>query len=49
METFGLEPKGRGRVYQKPYCAKYDQIPFPTNYRVPDFAKFNGKDGKNYT
>jgi len=45
-ETFGLEPKGRGRIYQKPYPAEYDQIPFPRNYCVPDFAKFNGEDGK---
>jgi len=45
-ETFGLEPKGRGRVYQKPYPADYGQIPFLRNYRVPDFAKFNGEDGK---
>ena len=45
-ETFGLEPKGRGRVYQKPYPADYDQVPFPRNYRIPDFAKFNGEDGK---
>ena len=45
-ETFGLEPKGRGCVYQKPYPAEYDQILFPKNYRVPDFSKFNGEDGK---
>ena len=45
-ETFGLEPKGKGRVYQKPYPTDYDEVPFPRNYRVPEFAKFNGDDGK---
>ena len=45
-ETSGLEPKGRGCVYQNPYPVEYDQIPYPRNYRVPDFSKFNGEDGK---
>jgi hypothetical protein len=27
-ESFGIEPKGRGRVYQKPYPDYYDQLPY---------------------
>jgi hypothetical protein len=45
-ESFGIEPKGRGRVYQKPYPDYYDQIPYPRGYRVLEFCKFSGDDGK---
>jgi hypothetical protein len=45
-ESFDIEPKGRGRVYQKPYPDYYDQIPYPRGYRVLEFSKFSGDDGK---
>jgi hypothetical protein len=45
-ESFGIEPKGRGRVYQKPYPDYYDQLPYPRGYRVPEFSKFSGEDDK---
>jgi hypothetical protein len=45
-ESFGIEPKGQGRVYQKPYPNYYDQLPYPRGYRVPEFSKFSGDDGK---
>jgi hypothetical protein len=45
-ESFGIEPKGRGRVYQKPYPDYYNQLPYPRGYRVPDFSKISGEDGK---
>jgi hypothetical protein len=45
-ESFGIEPNGRGRVYQKPYPGYYDQLPYPRGYRVPEFSKFSGYDGK---
>jgi hypothetical protein len=45
-ESFGIEPKGRGHVYQKPYLDYYNQLPYPRGYRVPDFFKFSGEDGK---
>jgi hypothetical protein len=45
-ESFGIGPKGRGRAYQKPYPDYYDQLPYPRDYRFPEFAKFNGDDGK---
>jgi hypothetical protein len=34
-ESFGIEPKYRGRVYQKPYPDYYDQLPYPRGYGVP--------------
>jgi hypothetical protein len=46
-ESFIIEPKGRGRVYQKPYPDYYDQLPYPRGYRVPEFSKFSGEDDKN--
>ena len=33
-------------MYQKSYLDQYDQILYPRNYRVPDFVKFSGEDGK---
>jgi hypothetical protein len=45
-ESFGIEPKGRGCVYQEPYPDYYDQLPNPRGYRVPEFSKFIGEDGK---
>jgi hypothetical protein len=45
-ESFNIEPKGRGRVYQKPYPDYYDQLPYPRGYRVLEFAKFSREDGK---
>jgi hypothetical protein len=45
-ESFGIEPKCRGRVYRKPYPNYYDQLPYPRGYRVPEFSKFSRGDGK---
>jgi hypothetical protein len=45
-ESFGIEPKGRGRVYQKLYPDYYNQLPYPRGYIVPEFSKFSGEDGK---
>jgi hypothetical protein len=45
-KSFGIEPKGRGHVYQKPYQDYYDQLPYPRGYRIPEFSKFSGEDGK---
>jgi hypothetical protein len=33
-------------VYQKPYPSYCDQPPYPRGYRVPEFSKFSGEDGK---
>jgi hypothetical protein len=45
-ESFGIEPNGRGRVYEKLYPDYYDQLPYPRGYKVPEFSKFSGEDGK---
>jgi hypothetical protein len=45
-ESFDIEPKGQGRVYQKPYPNYYDQLPYHRGYRVPEFSKFSGEDDK---
>jgi hypothetical protein len=45
-ESFDIEPKGRGHIYQKPYPDYYDQLPYPRGYKVPEFSKFSGNDGK---
>jgi hypothetical protein len=42
-ESFGIEPKVRGRVYQKSYTDYYDQLPYPRGYRVTEFSKFSGR------
>jgi hypothetical protein len=44
-ESFGIEPKGRGRVYQKSYPDYNDQLPYPRGYRVTEFSNFSGEDG----
>ena len=41
---FGLKPKGLTYSYQRPYPELYDLIALPTNYRLPEFAKFTGQD-----
>jgi hypothetical protein len=45
-ESIGIEPKGWGRIYQKPYPDYYDQLPYPRGYRVLEFSKFSGEDSK---
>jgi hypothetical protein len=45
-ESFNIEPKGQGCIYQKPYLNYYDQLPYPRGDRVPEFSKFGGEDGK---
>jgi hypothetical protein len=45
-ESFDIEPRGQGCIYQKPYPDYYDQLPYPRGYSVPEFSKFSGEDGK---
>jgi hypothetical protein len=45
-ESFDIESKGRRCVFQKLYPDYYYQIPYPRGYRVPEFSKFTGEDGK---
>jgi hypothetical protein len=46
-ESFGIEPKCRERVYQKSYPDYYDHLPYHRGYRVHEFSKFSGEDGKS--
>ena len=41
---FGLKPKGLTFSYKHPYLEWYDLVALPTNYRLPEFAKFTGQD-----
>nr|AAX95307.1 Retrotransposon gag protein, putative [Oryza sativa Japonica Group]ABA93246.1 retrotransposon protein, putative, unclassified [Oryza sativa Japonica Group] len=43
---FGIETRNRARAYKKPYPDYYVNVPFPRNYRVPEFTKFSGEDDK---
>jgi hypothetical protein len=43
LESFGIEPKGQGRVYQKSYADYYDQLPYPRGYSVPVFLCLVGR------
>jgi hypothetical protein len=45
-ESFDIKPKDQCRVYQKTYLNYYDQLPYSRGYRVPEFSKFSGEDGK---
>ena len=31
---------------KKPYPESFDAIPYPHNFKVPEFVKFTGKDGR---
>ena len=44
MIQFGLKPKGLTFSYKCPYPEWYDLVTLPTNYRLPEFAKFTGQD-----
>ena len=42
----GVDVKAMNRTYQKPYPTFFDTIAYPTNWRLPDFIKFSGEDGR---
>ena len=39
---FDLKSKGLTILYKRPYPEWYDLVALPTNYRLPEFAKFTG-------
>ena len=41
---FGLKPKGQTFLYKRPYPEWYDLVALPTNYSLPEFAKFTSQD-----
>ena len=38
-ESFGVELKDKTLVCQKPYPESFDSIPYPQNFRVPEFLR----------
>ena len=44
---FGLKTKGLTFSYKCPYLEWYDLVALPTNYRLPEFAKFTSQDSKS--
>ena len=44
---FSLKPKELTLSYKRPYPKWYDLVALPTNYRLPEFAKFTGQDSTN--
>ena len=45
---FGLKLKGLTFSYNRPYPEWYDLVALPTNYRLPEFAKFTGQDNTQW-
>jgi hypothetical protein len=43
LRDLGFSPKGRVRPYQKPCPDYFDYVPYPREFRVPDFVKFTGE------
>ena len=41
---FGLKSKRQTFLYKHPYPEWYDLVALPTNYMLPEFAKFTGQD-----
>ena len=41
---FGLKQKWQTVSCKHPYSEWYDLVALPTNYRLPEFAKFTGQD-----
>jgi hypothetical protein len=46
-QTFGTEPKTKSRSYQRPYPDNYKYIPYPQGFKIPEFTKFSGDDGRS--
>nr|AAP05790.1 hypothetical protein [Oryza sativa Japonica Group]ABF97296.1 retrotransposon protein, putative, Ty3-gypsy subclass [Oryza sativa Japonica Group] len=38
-----MEVRNRARENQKPYSDFYDVVPYPPNYKIPEFTKFSGE------
>ncbi|XP_059654787.1 uncharacterized protein LOC132301561 [Cornus florida] len=48
QSEFGLTRRGGRPTYRKPYPEFIDEVEFPRNFRIPEFATFNG-EGEQYT
>jgi hypothetical protein len=45
-ESFDIELNAKDAFIKKSYPNYYDQLPYPRGYKVPEFSKFSGEDGK---
>jgi hypothetical protein len=46
-DKLGVSMVPRGQSYRKPYDSRFNNHPYPQGYRIPEFAKFSGDQGKN--
>jgi hypothetical protein len=46
-QTFGTEPKTKNRSYQRLYPNNYEYIPYPQGFKIPEFTKFSGDNGRS--
>jgi hypothetical protein len=44
LKQYGIKPKQQFCMYKTSYLSGYDQIPFPSRFKVLDFTKFSGQD-----
>jgi hypothetical protein len=44
LKQYGIKPKQQCCMYMALYPTGFDQIPFPSRFKVPDFTKFYGQD-----
>jgi hypothetical protein len=42
----GFAPRGRTKVYHKPYPEYFDTVSYPRGFWVPDFMKFTGDESR---
>jgi hypothetical protein len=47
LREFEPEPRGRAKMYQKPYPNFFDTVSYPRGFRVPKFVKFAGEESKS--
>ena len=46
LSQLGINP-GRNWLYQRPYPDAYDLVPYPMEWRIPDFIKFSGDNNRS--
>jgi hypothetical protein len=46
-QTFATEPKTKSRSYQRLYPENYEYISYPQGFKIPEFTKFRGDDGRS--